>query len=323
VYTVIPCTLHPGVQMPFEVSALCSATARLEPLGGAGDMGSGGGGRRRAANTHDGSDGGDNEEVTVGWSELHASGRWAASAATAGGCPNELATWWQNPLFELRVSRLATAVVSLAVPAAALGGEHGRAEELARAEWRALLARDAEAAAEANARAARLAPAVGILVLRGAAEGLAGADYGARALHASKFVYATSELHSELRLPTAGVYTVLPCTFAPGVEAPFTLGFYCTDDAFDVTAANGGGVVLRGGGGEEQARLVAEAAAGAAATASTRRAPLLARCSSSENVLTADVGATVHRAPPAWQRTEERLVLVYPGQARGSWMRGY
>jgi len=228
-YTLLPCTLEPSVMMSYYLTVCSPVGCSLTPLPTSGD-----------------------------WQERTIAGKWSVAEGTAGGCPNNPASWSQNPQCEVSVNGPATVVgvLSLALPP----HESARLQEA-----QARLAAEAqEAAAEGRAadahalqeQASSLAPALGFLAFRSGGGMVAGVyeERSADLVGSSKFAIGTQEVSAEITLSAAGTYTFLACTFHPGYEGGFDLTLYCTDQAFNVKPLNGGEVAQGGVGGGNRAR---------------------------------------------------------------------
>ena len=203
-YVVIPYTAEPNTFQPYSLSAAATSPVTLAPL----------------------------PPSDAAGAPLVLKGGWDRGLAMAGGCPNAIATWTQNPQFALRVDGAcsAVAVLSLALDDEAAEAMEDEVHRYTFAAQEAALRGDARAEADAQAALEALAPAIGFLVV--ASEG--GALSGAREISpgeivaSSSYIHGTQEVAGAIELPAAGSYVLIATTFEEGHEARFGLTIYPT-----------------------------------------------------------------------------------------------
>ncbi|KAL1518789.1 hypothetical protein AB1Y20_003072 [Prymnesium parvum] len=228
-YVIIPCTLEPFTFINFTVTVASTAPVAIA---------------RTPAATPGG----------VGWQEHKLRASWSVAKNTAGGCPNNEATWTNNPQFLINVVEAETRAVCVlcldldASESEAMLEEHeALTAEVVLAETEGRL-EDAEAATR---KAAALAPAMGFVVLRNpSGTALSGAFERAApdVVAASKFLHGTQEVVAEVVFLEPGTYVLVASTFDASVEANFNIAFYSSSLPLTVSALNGGEVLAPGSG---------------------------------------------------------------------------
>ena len=194
-------------------------------------------------------------------------GSWDVAGKTAGGCPNGIESWTQNPQFRLKVDTPTSAVgvLSLAMAEASAEALEEQVQQLTLAVQTARLADDSAAEQDAQAQLASLAPAIGFLVLHssdGAALSGVREMSSSEIVCASSYVHGTQEVTATVELSQPGTYLLVATTFEPGQEGHFTLSLHPTSAAqlavtpltpgaevADISQAGGSGAKAQGRSG--------------------------------------------------------------------------
>ena len=215
-YNLMPATWDPNVYMPFTLSVAAPAPVTLEPI-----------------------------STDKDYLVASATGAWAASGKTAGGCPNFADSWTQNPQIRLTTTTggsIGVGVLSISMPEQELRKFQMRHEQLeAAGRTEEILSigivvipiaeqPTGGGAAGTPAKTKKGKPALNKRLTTVALSGTVPLEPGA-IICSSQFVHGAEEQATvSLDLPEGpGSYLIVPTTYFPGQECAFSLTLYHTD----------------------------------------------------------------------------------------------
>ena len=218
VYNLMPATWEPNVFMPYTLTVCASAHVSVEAIPESND-----------------------------YMVASAMGTWSATANTAGGCPNFPDTWTNNPQIRLTTSvggSIGVGILSINLPEAELKklqAEHEKLEQSNDVESMLSIGLVVLPIAEADTgKGAGDKPALQKRLTSVALAGKVAIDPEQIVAKSAMVMGAEEQATVLIDLPPGpGSYLVVPCTFYPGQECPFTLTIYHADPKLVLTPLKG------------------------------------------------------------------------------------